>query len=177
MTSKAVLRREMIKRRKAEGKKENGIKIAEKIRQLSEYKNARTVMLYMPILNEADVTSLLEDDKTFVVPVTEGDDMYACVLDGKMGVGVFNVPEPEVKTVFDKTKIDLVITPGVAFDKEFNRMGFGKGYYDRFLDNVSAVKIGVCHGFQIVDKISGEPHDVKMDMIITEDNVWSRESI
>ena len=176
MNCKETLRREMIKRRKAEGKKENGVKITQVIRNLKEYKNARTVMLYMPIQNEIDVTRLMSDDKLFVVPVVDGDNMYPCIT-GEMEKGTFGVPEPIDKEVFDKNKIDVVIVPGVAFDKEFNCMGFGKGYYDKFLEKTNMVKIGICHAFQMLDGIPSDDRDVKMDIIVTEEDTWRRGSI
>lgn len=171
MNSKNLLRREMIDKRKSLDLK-NGKSFAEKIRELECYKKAQAVMIYMPIKGEADVTELLGDNKLFLVPVTEGEDMYPCPV-GEMTKGAFGVPEPKEKVRFDKNKIDLVIVPGVAFDKEGNRMGYGKGYYDRFLKGMSALKIGVCHSFQLLDKIECEEHDIKMDIIVTERDVWS----
>ncbi|MBQ7876140.1 MAG: 5-formyltetrahydrofolate cyclo-ligase [Clostridia bacterium] len=171
MNCKALLRRAMIEKRKNLDLK-NGEMFSKIIKELDCYKNARTVMLYMPIKGEADVTGLLGDEKVFLTPVTKGDDIYAAIL-GKTEKGAFGVPEPKDKTVFDKTKIDLVLVPGVAFDKEGNRMGYGKGYYDRFLKNMTSFKIGVCHAFQLTDKLPVEEHDVKMDMIVTESAIWS----
>ena len=176
MNCDKTIRREMIEKRKAEGKKENGLKIAEKIKELKEYKDAKVVMVYMPIKGEADITSILNDSKTFLLPVTEGDNMHASQM-GELEEGAFKVPVPKERRVFDKNRIDLVIVPGVVFDKSFNRMGYGKGYYDRFLKDINAFKIGVCHAFQLVDSIEAKEHDIKMDMIITEDKVWRRGSI
>ncbi len=170
MNCKEAVRREMIDKRKKLDLK-NGEIFSSMITELDCYKNAKTVMLYMPIKGEADVTGLLGDEKVFLTPVTDGDDIYAAVL-GETEKGAFGVPEPKDKTQFDKTKIDLVLVPGVAFDKEGNRMGYGKGYYDRFLKDMCAFKIGVCHSFQILDKIPSEKHDVKMDMIVTESAIW-----
>lgn len=175
MSCKAELRREMIARRKMLDLKNGGL-FSEKVRGLECYKKAEAVMLYMPIKGEADVTGLLSDDKVFLVPVTDGDDIYACIL-GETEEGKFGVPEPRVKKRFDKEKIDIVLVPGVAFDRKGNRMGYGKGYYDRFLKGMSALRVGVCHSFQLVDAIPTEKHDVKMDMIITEREVWSSVNI
>ena len=171
MNCKAYLRREMIEKRKKLDLK-NGEMFSKIIKELDCYKNARTVMLYMPIKGEADVTGLLGDKKVFLTPVTEGEDIYA-VLFGETEKGAFGVPEPKDKTPFDKTKIDLVLVPGVAFDKTGNRTGYGKGYYDRFLKDMKAFKIGVCHSFQLTDELIVEEHDVKMDMIVTESGIWS----
>lgn len=175
MSCKADLRREMIEKRKAllVNNCEMFVKL---IRELDCYNKANAVMLYMPIKGEADVTGLLSDEKVFLLPVTERSDMFACKA-GVLESGAFNVPEPKDKTPFDKKEIDLVIVPGVAFDRKGNRTGYGKGYYDRFLKDMSALKIGVCHSFQLLDEIESEEHDVKMDMIVTEREVWTRENI
>ena len=106
--------------------------------------------------------------------MTDGEDMYASLM-GELTTGAFNVPEPKEKKVFDK-KIDVVLVPGVAFDKNFNRMGFGKGYYDKFLKEFEGIKIGVCHSFQLLDEIPSEAHDVKMDVIVTEEEVWTKKN-
>ncbi|MBQ8002352.1 MAG: 5-formyltetrahydrofolate cyclo-ligase [Clostridia bacterium] len=176
MSCKAELRREMIAARKEGGNAENGSIIAEKIKQLPEYKRAEVVMIYMPILNEADITGLMGDNKIFLVPVTEGDEIYPCPVTGSWVDGRFNVPEPKDKKVFDKAKIDVVIVPGVAFDLKGNRMGYGKGYYDKFLKDITVFKIGVCHALQLTDEIYSEEHDIKMDMIVTERDVWRKKS-
>lgn len=173
---KSALRREMLKRRVSEAKEENGELIAGKIRALPQFEKARSVMLYMPIKGEADVTSLLSEEKSFLFPVTEGDRMYAAGFDGEFEKGAFGVPEPKGRKEY-AGEIDIVIVPGVAFGRDFNRIGFGKGYYDRFLAGRKCLKIGVCHAFQLTDTIDAAPHDIKTDLIITEDEVlWNRES-
>lgn len=175
---KDMLRREMIEKRMTSVKSCGACNIANKIRQLDVYKKAKNVMIYLPIKNEVDVSLLINDsEKTFLVPVTEGDDIYACRLTMHLKIGRFGICEPVERVKMDKKELDMVIVPGVAFDKGFNRMGYGKGYYDRFLKDVDAVKIGVCYPFQLLDEIEAEKHDVKMDMIVTEDGVWSRENI
>ena len=175
MSCKQTIRREMIEKRKA-FQSGNGKDFTKKIQSLEIYKEAKTVMLYMPIRGESDVTELIDNTKTFLTPVTKGDEMYAAVV-GEMEKGDFSVLVPKDKTAFDKFKIDVVIVPGVAFDKKFNRMGYGKGYYDKFLKDINALKIGVCHSFQLLDEMPSEEHDVKMDIIVTEKDIWRRESI
>ena len=176
MNCKVNLRREMIEMRKSLNLK-NGEEFTKIIKSLDCYKEAKTVMIYMPIKGEADVTGLLGDEKIFLTPVTEGDEISPSVVNGEFVTGSFNVPEPCDRQIFDKDKIDIVLVPGVAFDKCGNRMGYGKGYYDRFLKDMKALKIGVCHSFQLRDNVPNEEHDVKMDMIVTEREVWSRENI
>ena len=64
-------------------------------------------------------------------------------------------------------KFDLILVPGVAFDLSGNRLGRGKGFYDRILAEASGIKCGVCHDFQLLEKIPAEPHDAKVDFILT----------
>ena len=61
--------------------------------------------------------------------------------------------------------------PGVAFDRKANRLGRGKGFYDRLLAQTHALKIGICYDLQLLDEIPAEPHDIKMDIIVTENNI------
>jgi 5-formyltetrahydrofolate cyclo-ligase len=74
--------------------------------------------------------------------------------------------EPEAQKEYLK-QIDLVIAPGIAFDKNKNRLGRGKGYYDKYFNGKKITKIGVCYDFQLLENIPVEPFDVKMDKIIT----------
>ena len=84
-------------------------------------------------------------------------------------IGSYNIIEP-IGTPIPASEIDLIIVPGVAFDKSGNRLGRGKGFYDRLLHNLSAIKIGVGYDFQLIEKINTEPHDIAMDAIITPSN-------
>lgn len=167
-----------MKKRRAEcGKKEHAEAVCERIRAIEAYKSAESVMIYMPIKGEVDVTLLLADKKTFLLPVTEGKEMYAAKFTGALSRGEYGISVPEGAKRFDG-KIDAVIAPGVAFGRDFNRVGFGGGYYDKFLREAESLKIGVCHAFQLVEEIDAEEHDVKMDIIVTEEETpWSRENI
>jgi 5-formyltetrahydrofolate cyclo-ligase len=81
----------------------------------------------------------------------------------------FGIGEPTGPIWTDLDAIQIIIVPGVAFDRSGNRMGRGRGFYDRMLKStVGALKIGIAYDFQMLDEIPVEPHDVKMDRIITE---------
>lgn len=152
-------------------------RICERIKSLPEFKRAGAVMIYMPIKGEVDVTGLLSEDKIFLTPVTRGDDIYPAKISGETVKGAFSVPEPKDAELFDKEDINIVIVPGIVFGRDFNRIGFGKGYYDRFLKGMDALKIGVCRAFQLVGKIGSEAHDIKMDAVMTEgETLWNREN-
>jgi hypothetical protein len=88
--------------------------------------------------------------------------------------GAFGIWEPGDTRETDPGSIDWIIVPGVAFDKKLNRLGRGKGYYDKLLVQTSATKIGICYELQLFDEIPAEPHDIKMDFIITENNIIHR---
>ncbi|MBP9187330.1 MAG: 5-formyltetrahydrofolate cyclo-ligase [Bacteroidia bacterium] len=84
----------------------------------------------------------------------------------KLENGVFGTQHPADPTIFTGP-IDLVIVPGLAFDKALNRIGYGAGYYDTFLaEHKNAIKIGVCFPFQLIDKVPTEVHDAKLDLVI-----------
>ena len=87
-------------------------------------------------------------------------------------MGSFHIEEPTGDDLIDPDKLELIVTPGVAFDSKGNRLGRGKGYYDRLPATTKATKIGVAYHFQIVDELPAEPHDVPMDIVITDRTVY-----
>lgn len=145
------------------------------------YKNSKVIMCYMPLKGEADTSFIMEkaflDGKKVAVPVTHpvGLDISPYYITEKTEYkkGSFSVKEPIGESVAEKEDIDLIIVPGVAFDKRGVRLGFGKGCYDRFLEDFKGIKVGFSLGFQIYDEIPSEKHDVKMDYIVTENGIIS----
>lgn len=146
---------------------------------MPEYKNSAVIMLYLSAKNEPDTLNLariaLNDGKKIVVPITNTADntLSLSYIDGlnSLKVGAFGILEP-IKTVpcgYDE--IDAVVVPGLVFDKKGGRIGYGKGYYDRFFENTNAVRIAFCYDFQIVETAATEEHDVGMDIIVTESGV------
>lgn len=85
--------------------------------------------------------------------------------------GSFNITEPCGDNNINPHELDLIIVPGVAFDLNGNRLGRGKGYYDRLLNNTNALKIGIGYDCQLLEQIPAEPHDAKMDAVITPNNI------
>lgn len=141
---------------------------------------AKTIMLYLPSFNEvrteAIAKKLLQDEKRVVAPVTNKENFsmtpYLIKDMQNLQIGAYGIKEPKRDLPIDKSKIDAVIVPGIAFDKSGNRVGFGAGYYDRFLKDFAGVKIGICYDFQIVDKLDTKKHDIKMDYVISEDKIY-----
>ncbi|MBQ7039762.1 MAG: 5-formyltetrahydrofolate cyclo-ligase [Clostridia bacterium] len=131
------------------------------------------VLAYSSIRNEVETKQLLDYYKEVYLPVTDGDNMSFYRYEGELKEGNFGVGEPDKKNPLLK-KPGLIIVPGVAFDKAKNRTGYGKGYYDSFLNKFSNVpKVALAFSFQITDCIDDVSiNDVKMDRIITnEDDV------
>ena len=145
--------------------------ICKKIEQHPDFINAKRVMLYNALPDEVRTAYLIDrwrDKKTIVLPTVVGDDIIPVALDSNTGfaVGDFNILEPQNKPY--EGSFDIIIVPGVAFDPQGNRMGRGKGYYDRFLVKYPNVKkIGICFDFQLVESIPAEPHDIRMDEVIS----------
>jgi len=108
-------------------------------------------------------------NRTVLLPVVREDELELRLFTGedKMVQGSsFGIYEPTGDVFEQIDSIDLIIVPGIAFDKNLNRLGRGKAYYDKLLCSTKAMKVGVCFDFQIVDNIPTESHDVKMDDVI-----------
>jgi 5-formyltetrahydrofolate cyclo-ligase len=149
---------------------------------LREWNNATTVHIYVSVLNnEVDTTGLIftlfDKGKRVVVPrcADEPHRLLNIRINSfeEMHVGKFGLMEPQYKqdSEVPAQELDLIIVPVLAFDKEGGRLGFGGGYYDNLLRECSCPKIGLAYSFQEVEKVPVEPHDEKLDSIITEKDI------
>ena len=180
---KAVLRKEIRKLREElpeDERKELSRKVIENLKKLKEFKKAKTIMLYYPIKGEVDLTPLftdiLESGKKLLLPKVVGENIYPIEVNDLscLGEGCFNIPEPLGGKIYKPEKIDLVVVPGVAFDKKGCRLGFGKGFYDRFLPRIKGFKVGVAYDFQVKEEILCEEHDIPLDAVITPSTIYRR---
>lgn len=154
--------------------------IMRRVRGLSEYQKAACVLLYLSIGHEVDTYQLIEqafsDGKRVCVPrcYTEGimDAVEISSL-SELNPGMYGILEPDVNApAFDAGQLDLILVPAMAFDRARNRLGRGAGYYDRFLERAEqAVTVGVCRSTRLFDCVPHEPHDKKVDILITEHEV------
>jgi len=139
------------------------------------FSKSEVVCVYMSAFNEVDTKYITEKclklQKTVIVPVVDGDDIYPAVYDENTKKGAFGISEPVNKTQHSKYDIDLFIIPGLAFGRCGERVGFGKGYYDKLLKNTDGIKTGFLYDFQLTDEIETEKHDIYMDYLITESKV------
>lgn len=174
--------RKQIRERKKEFSLSEKIELSrpvfEKIEKEELFKEAKVVLLYYSMDDEVYTHDFVEKHyktKTILLPCVDGYDLilrqYLGIESMKAGEQ-FGILEPVGKEFNDLEKIDLMIIPGVAFDKEKNRLGRGRGFYDRLLKTVNATKIGVCFDFQIVEQVPTEDFDVKMDVVISTTNIY-----
>lgn len=137
------------------------------------FHKAKVVLLYWSMADEVQTHEFVEQcyrKKTVLLPCVDGDNLRLrqytgpdCIVSGEQ----FGIGEPIGPEWTNLNAVQLVVVPGVAFDPTGNRMGRGRGFYDRLLMSTHhAIKIGVAFGFQIFDEIPVEPHDVKMDFLI-----------
>lgn len=142
--------------------------LCEKIRNNEIYKTSKNVMLFYPMKNEVDLRGLLTDNKNFYLPRVFGRDLEVCPykLGDKLQKSEFGVSEP-VSDKVNPVVLDLVIVPALMADKNGYRLGYGGGFYDRFLAGVNAAKtICVIPKDLLVDELPHSENDIKIDIII-----------
>jgi 5-formyltetrahydrofolate cyclo-ligase len=154
-----------------EQKKAQANAVFQKIEALSEFKMAKTILIYWSTPDELptqDTISNWSKQKQIFLPAIDGEKLLLKQYfpDGKLIQKSLGIWEPDLLEGYNG-KIDLVIVPGIAFDRKKNRLGRGKGYYDRFFKKYKPVKIGVGFDFQLMYSIPVVKHDIKMDKIIT----------
>jgi 5-formyltetrahydrofolate cyclo-ligase len=150
-------------------------KIGDRIRQLSVYQEASSILVYFSHRNEVSLYPLIEDawkqGKQVSLPSMEQNTIVPRLFTSpaELELGSFRILEPNATCEkVKKSQIDVVLVPGVAFDQKRYRLGFGKGHYDRFFATLPAVfKCGIAYDEQIVEAIDVENHDIPMDILIT----------
>ena len=165
----------------AERKAEYDKAILERIRALPCYQRAACLLCYVSLPDEVDtfalIRSALADGKMVCVPVsleeTHTVDFYEIHSPEELEPGTYGVLEPvteKAKKIISFPRPTVCLVPGLVFDKEGYRLGYGKGYYDRFLQRFGGVKIGVCYSEMSVDLLPHGYHDRPVDWLIHEDS-------
>lgn len=151
--------------------------LLDRLEQLPVFAQSNTVLLYHSLKDEVQTHEFVEkwkNSKTLLLPVVAGDELELRRYTGKqdMSIGSYGIEEPTGELFTDLDSIDLAIVPGVSFDSSGNRLGRGKGYYDRLLPKLNTYNIGICYSFQISTSIPTEVFDRKMDAVLTDSNTW-----
>jgi len=180
---KENLRKEIKEKRRKISKEEQRKKskeIKEKLFSLLEYKFTETILYYISFDSEVFTHEIVKEalnEKRVVVPIINKEDFSLILSELKdwddLEVGSYGILEPKKEKINKVAinEIDLIIVPGIAFDMNGNRLGQGKGYYDRLLKNSNAVKIALAYEIQIVDKVPTKENDIPVDMIISEKRI------
>ena len=154
------------------------IDVLNNLKKKIDFKN-KTIAGYFPINHEISILNLLQDLKKrnnkIVFPKIKNSSMSFYRWERINFLSINNLGIPEPNTSKKKENPDIMFIPLVAFDKYKNRLGYGGGFYDRYLKNVKnkkkIVKIGCAFSFQKINKLPAELHDEKLDLIITEKKI------
>jgi 5-formyltetrahydrofolate cyclo-ligase len=184
---KKKIREEAHARRNAQPNKDELSRvICERLVALPEYQSARTVLYYVDVRSEVRtrdyLATALRHDKRIVVPYCVEGELELFHLTGmdELDVGMYRIlePRPELRALPEKRvgveELDLIVVPGVAFDREGGRMGHGKGYYDKLLEHArpDTPLVALAFECQMFPRIPMDAHDVSMDKVITEAAVY-----
>lgn len=175
---KQISRRVVLRKRNRLSKEEIAEKskiIKEKLFNSEEYKKAKTIMFYVSFGSEVSTIDMikesLKNNKIVCVPVVKEKSMIPSIIKGIKELNkknIYKIPEPSRINKIKKEDIDLIIVPGVAFDKQSRRIGYGKGYYDKFLKDFKGKTIGLAFKLQILEIIPKDEWDIKLDKVISE---------
>ncbi len=160
--------------------KKRSRRITESVLSSEVYKASDSVCLYMPINNEVDVSMIIDEviasGKKVYLPRVVGDEMDFYYYDKSIDLicGPFNILEPQSDEILHPDSSTLIIMPGAVFSTECDRIGYGGGYYDRYLDRYPMVNtVAVAYDFQIKPLFPTEATDIKPDYIIGEENIYA----
>ena len=147
----------------------------ELLEKTAAFMMAENVLMYHSLPDEISTLSFLDkwsNRKNFFLPRVNGVNLEILPYSkSKLRLGAFHIEEPDGDDVVDMEHIDMVLVPAIAYDRSGNRVGRGKGYYDRLLKDTKASRVGIAYDFQLVDDIEVEPHDVGVDIVVTESRV------
>jgi len=180
---KVMLRDRLLQQRQSlspEACLELSLRAQQRLCDTPEFSTAQTLALYSPIRNEVFTERLFaaaaEIDIRVAYPRMRGEQLefilveeLSALVPGRMGV-----LEPSSGRVVDPEAIDLMVLPGVGFDRGGHRLGYGRGFYDRLLGGLERRPhlAGLGFEIQVVDRLPRDPHDVRLDLLVTEMHVW-----
>ena len=180
---KDKIRKEILEKRNILSDKDINKKSDLIIKNLASYiENVQNIMIFMDMKTEVKITKLLElypKKNFFISKITNSKNREMKINKynkNELILHKFGYYESSSNDFYDEEILDIVIVPALAFDSKKNRIGFGGGYYDTFLEKVrqknnKALFIGVCYDFQIIDNIPTEKHDVTLDFVVNENKI------
>lgn len=173
--------RERVARLEPAERRAYDLRIARSVLSLPEVEAAGVVMVYLSLPDEVDTTALIEGlhraGKRLAVPHTdlEAGRLIPVRLEpgAELRPAALEVPEPAVREEVPVGELDVVVVPGRGFDREGHRLGRGRGFYDRFLarGECRALRLAVAYGCQVLAELPHGPHDVPVEVLVTEAEV------
>ena len=156
----------------------HSLAIAARLAKLAPFANAKSVAVYVSFGNEIETHTLIRELLTagrhVCVPAFHAGKYLTSEIqdfDQDLVAGNLGILEPKLFRDVPATRPEVWLVPGLAFDRTGNRLGRGKGYYDALLETTPGVKIALTHDFQLLTEVPTELHDVRMDFIVTENQV------
>tara|TARA_B100000925_G_scaffold260321_1_gene216388 strand:+ start:2248 stop:2787 length:540 start_codon:yes stop_codon:yes gene_type:complete len=151
-------------------------KVRELILLFLENENFKNIGIYNSFKNEIIIENIKFNSNVniYAPAYNSNENLYnfkKIDKNSKNIIGNFNILEPTGK-IINTNYIDIILVPGIAFDHTGNRLGRGKGFYDKLLENYQGIKIGICHNIQLINKVPKEPNDISMDFICTENSLF-----
>jgi 5-formyltetrahydrofolate cyclo-ligase len=176
---KMQVRKAILKQRKEISEADYKLKsdmVCRKLQKLTKVKEAEIIHVYYPINQEVDIRPFIEylwsEGKKVIMPradfATKEMENYFVISFGQLEETKYGLHEPRVISPLHFGSPDIVIVPGVAFSQNRYRLGYGGGFYDRFLRDIDSHKIGVAFEMQMVSRVPVEKHDQQLDQVITE---------
>lgn len=153
-------------------KKNAAEEVFSRLEKTAAFLLADRILMYHSLPDELSTHAFLSKwsgKKHFYLPRVNGVNLEILPYDeSRLELGSFHIEEPTGNEIVDPSEIELIVVPAVAYDRKGNRLGRGKGFYDRLLKTTRATKIGVGYTFQLVDEVPVEPHDQGVDIVITQ---------
>lgn len=147
--------------------------IYQKVINNKDILSSKTLLIYISINSEVDTIKIINyflNTKNIAVPKIIDNNMFFCYVTNlnDLTPGKYNIPEPTNENIVTDFDNAICIVPGICYDKENYRIGYGKGYYDRFLSKNKIKTIGLCYKECMIEKIDNDKYDYKIDEVITE---------
>lgn len=154
--------------------------VFEQLAEFAPYQHADVIMAYMACRGELSLEYVIWDvlgrGRTLLLPRCDAPGVMTArrvLRPENLTAGAYGLPEPDAGCeIADPREIDLILVPGVAFDRRGGRLGQGGGYYDQYLPGSSALRVGICHDFALIDGVPCEAHDESMHFVITPGGVF-----
>ncbi len=186
MTKSDLRKQSLLKRNGISDKLKKDTAISNNLFSFTPFQEAETVLVYVSSKGEADTKSIIsycfENNKKVAVPYCKDKDgnMEFYLIDSFdcLNYGCFGINEPDINKCVKLTDFSnsLIIVPGLSFDLNGNRLGYGKGYYDRFLKKYAFISVGLCYNSLIADQVPAEKHDMRVDYLITENGIYNTDN-